>query len=121
MKVKPRKTKRLKPKHRTPPKLRIRGAEASLDAINKPRSKRAESLINLRSAYMEVFEILGGVEEFARWAARTNKNQTEFYKQLSKMLPRDVVVKDDNVTPNDLSNLTEQELDAIIADSIKSR
>lgn len=83
--------------------------------------KHKANILQLRQAYMEVFEILGGVEEFARWAAKDNKNQTEFYKQMSKMLPRELQVRDPEVSPSTLSHLKEEELDAIIADIVKGR
>lgn len=76
---------------------------------------------SLRKVFLVVFEKMGGVEEFAKWAVWNNKNQSDFYKMLSRMLPREVVIKDNEVRPNDLSNLSEDEIDAVIADVVKGR
>jgi hypothetical protein len=91
---------------------RTKGAK-SIEEVN--------GIKNLRRHYLQVFEIIGGVEEFAAWAIWNNKNQTEFYRMLSKMLPREVNVSDSEVRPNDLSNLAESEIDAVISDALKER
>ncbi len=41
----------------------------------------------LRNAFIETFEELGGVDNLVEWA---RCNQTEFYRMLSRLLPREV-------------------------------
>ena len=45
---------------------------------------------NLKSAYVEAFERLGGVDGLVEWAAA---HKDIFYGQVSKMLPRDLELK----------------------------
>lgn len=69
---------------------------------------------DLKQAFLETFQMLGGVEELANWAAWSNANQTEFYKMLAKMLPREVGLSSGDIEPNKLSGMEDKELDAII-------
>ena len=67
----------------------------------------------VRDNVVNVFNKIGGEEEMARWA---KKNQTEFYRLYSKLLPRQVnseILTDSNRQP---SQLSDDELTAIIRD-----
>lgn len=44
---------------------------------------------NLKHAFMEAFEGMGGAEGLLEWG-RKEKNRGEFYKMLSKLLPKEV-------------------------------
>ena len=41
----------------------------------------------LKSAFIEVFEEIGGVDNLVEWA---RCNQTEFYKMLARLMPREI-------------------------------
>lgn len=69
---------------------------------------------DLKQAFLETFYMLGGVTELAHWAAWSNTNQTEFYRMLARMLPREMSLTAGNITPNDMSGMEDKELDAII-------
>jgi hypothetical protein len=45
----------------------------------------------LREAFLTAFENLGGIEGLTKWAQQS-KNRTEFYRIISKMLPKEVEV-----------------------------
>ena len=42
---------------------------------------------NLKSAFIEAFEELGGVDNLIEWA---RCNQTEFYRMLARLMPREI-------------------------------
>jgi len=76
---------------------------------------------DLKQSFLETFRLMGGCEELANWACYSNANQTEFYKIMARMLPRDITVGDGGIEPNNLSNMGDKELDAIIAGHNKKR
>lgn len=43
-----------------------------------------------KTSIMSVYKALGGAEGLLKWAAKNNNNQTEFYKILAKILPKDI-------------------------------
>jgi hypothetical protein len=43
----------------------------------------------LKSAFIEAFEEIGGVDNLIKWA---RCNQTEFYKMLERLMPREIHV-----------------------------
>lgn len=43
-----------------------------------------------KQSIMSVYNALGSAEGMLEWAKRNNDNQTEFYKILAKILPKDV-------------------------------
>lgn len=69
---------------------------------------------DLKQAFLETFRLMGGVEELANWATYSNANQTEFYKMLARLLPREVGFTGGGIEPNKLNALEDKELDAII-------
>lgn len=73
-----------------------------------------------KTSIMSVYEALGGAEGMLKWAQR---NQTEFYKILAKILPRDIdlTVKElpeARVYPLGLPNETELPAASEAVDSI---
>ena len=48
-----------------------------------------------KTSIMSVYEALGGAEEMLKWARR---NQTEFYKILAKIVPKDLSIKSSSIT-----------------------
>ena len=44
----------------------------------------------LKSAFIDAFEEIGGVDNLVEWA---RCNQTEFYKMLARLMPREVEAK----------------------------
>jgi len=47
----------------------------------------------LKEAFLEAFEELGGVDGLVKWAKKNNKCQGEFYKMIAKMLPSNVGIE----------------------------
>ena len=43
--------------------------------------------LTLKSAFIEAFEELGGVDNLIEWA---RCNQTEFYRMLARLMPREI-------------------------------
>lgn len=43
-----------------------------------------------KTSIMSVYKALGGAEGMLKWAGKNNDNQTEFYKILAKILPKDI-------------------------------
>lgn len=43
-----------------------------------------------KQSIMSVYNELGGAKGLLKWASRNNDNQTEFYKMLVKILPKDI-------------------------------
>ena len=43
---------------------------------------------NIRENIIEVFNKIGGIDEFANWAKKNEKNKTEFYKLYSRLASR---------------------------------
>ena len=58
---------------------------------NHPFSSRLITKKNkfttLKSAFIEAFEELGGVDNLVEWA---RCNQTEFYRMLARLMPREI-------------------------------
>jgi len=50
---------------------------------------------NLKKAFLDVFDRLGGTEELLRWAAESKRNQATFYQWITKMLPSTTGIDDD--------------------------
>lgn len=40
--------------------------------------------------FIEVYNLIGGLEEFKRWALQNNTNQLRFYEMLFRTVPKDV-------------------------------
>jgi hypothetical protein len=47
----------------------------------------ASNNCTLKSAFIEAFEEIGGVDNLVEWA---RCNQTEFYKMLARLMPREI-------------------------------
>jgi hypothetical protein len=74
---------------------------------------------SLRQAFLDVFEMLGGVQGLYEFVKKDRYSRRTFYGWVVKMLPREVTFNDSPINPNELSNLSETELDTIIAQHIK--
>ena len=69
----------------------------------------------IRKSFLDAFDELGGTDGLVAWASAWNENLTEFYKILSRLVPKDVrITEGGDVAPNYLENVKESELDAII-------
>lgn len=75
----------------------------------------------LKKAFLEAFELLGGVQGLVDFANQCWEHKKAFYQMTAKMLPRDIYVGDGGIEPNDLSTLKEEELDAIIIRNFKGQ
>jgi len=47
---------------------------------------------SLKDSFLEVFEKLGGTDGLLEWA-KINRNKSEFYRMVTKMLPANVAVE----------------------------
>jgi len=65
--------------------------------LPKPGPGRPKGLpnkfTNLKQAFLNVFEKLGGEEELYDWAKKTEKNKAMFYQWITKMLPANLDVE----------------------------
>ena len=60
---------------------------------------------DIKTAYLEAFEKLGGINALVKWA---QDNPGQFYSHMAKMLPKDVEIKSDSeLTINIISNIPE--------------
>lgn len=60
--------------------------------IEKGQEQTATRVMReMKEAFAEAFEALGGVPELVAWAKKTNKNKTEFYKMCTKLIPLKLV------------------------------
>lgn len=50
---------------------------------------------NLKNAFMQAFDEMGGAEALKTWAGGTNKSKQAFYQMISKMLPSNVTFGED--------------------------
>jgi hypothetical protein len=56
------------------------------------RPKRSvNKFTNLKNAFLEVFERLGGIDGLEKFATENNHNRFAFYQWITKMLPSSVV------------------------------
>jgi len=60
----------------------------------RPKGVQNKFTVNLKDAFLEVFEGLGGAKGLLEWA-KTQRNRSEFYKIIAKMLPANVIVDGD--------------------------
>ena len=54
--------------------------------------KNTHKFTNLKNAFLEAFDKIGGAEELAKWA-EDKKNRKEFYLMIARMLPKSVDVE----------------------------
>jgi len=52
----------------------------------------ANKFTDLKNAFLQVFDKLGGVDGFFEWASKNNINKTQFYHMITKLLPKTVDV-----------------------------
>ena len=69
----------------------------------RPTGSRNKTPQSVRDVYMQVFEEMGGVEIMRRWA---KANKDDFFKQFSKMLPKEVKIEGTVSTPRTLAELS---------------
>ncbi len=73
-------------------KMQERGRVENVSNMGRGRRKGVKNrFTNLRRAFLDAFQVSGGSEELARWASKP-RNQKDFYRMLSKMLPRDIEI-----------------------------
>ena len=60
----------------------------------RPKGSRNKVSTTVKANIESVFEKLGGIRAMVEWA-RDEKNRTEFYRIYSRLLPHEVVGKDD--------------------------
>jgi len=69
----------------------------------------------LKQSFLDAYMLLGGTEGLTLWAKKNHVSKGEFYKLITKMLPREVHVSPDSeLSPGNLTALKDEELDAIV-------
>lgn len=87
-----RKTKR-KPVKKTKKKLKSNLPKKFLTEGGPGRTKGSKNkFTDLKNAFLQVFDKLGGVEGFFQWASKNNLNKTQFYHMITKLLPKAIDV-----------------------------
>ena len=76
-------------------KTAIKNLKKVKDRSGRPKGSK-DKFTNLKQAYLEAFEKMGGVDGLHAWAT---KSPDTFYTQVSKMLPREVAATVDNKGP----------------------
>ncbi len=85
-----------------------------LNPNGRPKGSK-NRFTTLKQAFLNAFVNLGGEEGLTEWAKRNRVSKSEFYKLVTKMLPREVhVAPDSELSPGNLTALKDEELDAII-------
>lgn len=80
-------------------------SEKSLKNLQqKGRPKGSKNKLTLiKDAFATAFDDLGGVEGLVKWAKADNgKNQGEFYKLLVKLLPKEELVRIEDLNAKDI-------------------
>jgi hypothetical protein len=71
----------------------------------RPTGRKNQYTKDIKTAYLEAFEKLGGIKGLVKWA---QDNPGQFYSHMAKMLPKDVEIKSDSeLTINIISNIPE--------------
>ena len=71
----------------------------------RPKGTKNRVTKDIKSAYLEVFQRLGGIDGLKKWA---EGNRDIFYGQISKMLPKDLQIKSEHdLTINIISAIPE--------------
>ena len=65
------------------------------------KNEKIQVLYNLREAFIQAFEGMGGVAELQAWGAKA-KNRAQFYTMISKMLPKEMIVSNQTSSPDAL-------------------
>lgn len=85
-----------------------------LNPHGRPKGSK-NRFTTLKQAFLNAFSNLGGEDGLTEWAKKNHVSKTEFYKLITKMLPREVhVAPDSELSPGNLTALKDEELDAII-------
>jgi len=69
-----------------------RFVEGNKESPGRPKGSK-NKFTELKEAFLEAFEELGGVDGLVKWARKNNKCQGEFYKMVAKMLPSNVGIE----------------------------
>ena len=59
----------------------------------RPTGRKYQYTKDIKTAYLEAFEKLGGIKGLVEWA---QDNPGQFYSHIAKMLPKDVEIKSDS-------------------------
>jgi|TARA_R110002074_G_C12242801_1_gene639434 hypothetical protein len=72
------------------------------------RPKGKSQLTSLKESFLEAYQRLGGTDGLCEWAEKSDQNRGEFYKMVTKLLPREV--KGEIAVKRSLKDLTNDEL-----------
>lgn len=80
-------------------------------------NKANRPFTTLKQSFLDAYNDpqLGGTQGLVTWVLKNDEHRRYFYAWITKMLPRTVDVGGlDPVTPTNLSNLRDEELDAVL-------
>lgn len=73
------------------------------------RSKGSKNkFTTLKESFLDVYQQLGGTEGLRKWAAKSDNNRGEFYKMVTRLLPKEV--RGEIAVKRSLKDLTNDEL-----------
>lgn len=94
------------------------GKIAKGSAPLNPAGKRKGTLnkfTTLKTAFLDAFEKMGGVDGLVEWAETDSVNKKVFYTLLARMLPREVTVAGvEEIQPGNMRGLKDEELDDLL-------
>ena len=61
----------------------------SVNPNGRPKNSKDKST-KIKLAFMEAFDLLGGVKGLVSWAKERPSNQSDFYRILASLLPKDI-------------------------------
>lgn len=75
----------------------------------RPPGQANKTTLIVKEAFKEAFQAIGGAQALADWAARSEKNRTEFYKLAARLIPTEITGADGKPlmpsTKDDIENL----------------
>jgi len=90
----------------------LNGTTLPVPGPGRPKGSK-NKYTNLKNAFLEVFDMLGGVQALHAWANKNDRNKHDFYQWTTKMLPAQVVGEQDD---NGLFRPIRIKLEEIITD-----
>jgi len=86
-------------------KVQERGRVENLSNMGKGRKRGVKNrFTTLKQVFLNSFQEIGGEKGLSQWA-RKPRNRRDFYKMLSKMLPRDIEISNPEGEPKVMPSL----------------
>jgi len=71
--------------------------------LGKENKRGPGKLTNLKHSFLEVYEKLGGTDGLYEWVDSNNRNKSQFYNMIHKMLPSNLTFGDEETNEIKLS------------------